>query len=78
MPATSSGSMPITLSSAMVEISNSDIERILNCLDIAIEHYKSLKGLRNSTHAWAIGLLKDKINRKLSKQHSKSQNHDKE
>ena len=62
----------------MVEISNSDIERILNCLDIAIAHYKSLKGLRNSTHAWAIGLLKDKINRKLSKQHSKSQNHDKE
>lgn len=61
----------------MVEISNSDIERILNCLDIAIAHYKSLKGLRNSTHAWAIGLLKDKINRKLSKQHSKSQNHDK-
>lgn len=56
----------------MVEISNSDIERILNCLDIAIAHYKSLKGLRNSTHAWAIGLLKDKINRKLSKQHSKS------
>ncbi len=48
----------------MVEISNSDIERILNCLDIAIAHYKSLKGLRNSTHAWAIGLLKDKINRK--------------
>lgn len=28
----------------MVEISNSDIERILNCLDIAIAHYKSLKG----------------------------------
>lgn len=56
----------------MVEISNSDIERILNCLDIVIAHYKSLKGLRNSTHAWAIGLLKDKINRKLSKQHSKS------
>lgn len=57
----------------MVEISNSDIERILTCLDIAISHYKSQKGLRNSTHAWAIGLLKDKINRKLSKQHSKSQ-----
>lgn len=63
----------------MVEISNSDIERILNCLDIAMAHYKSLKGLRNSTHAWAIGLLKEKINRKLSKQqYSKSQNHDKE
>lgn len=58
----------------MVEISNSDIERILNCLDIAIAHYKSLKGLRNSNHAWAIGLLKDKINRKLSKQQLKSQN----
>ena len=68
----------LTLSSAMVEISNSDIERILNCLDIAIAHYKSQKGLRNSTHAWAIGLLKDKINRKLNKQHSKSKNHDKE
>lgn len=27
----------------MVEISNSDIERIMSCLDIAIEHYKSLK-----------------------------------
>lgn len=65
----------LTPSSTMVEISNSDIERILNCLDIAIAHYKSLKGLRNSTHAWAIGLLKDKINRK---QHSKSKNHDKE
>lgn len=62
----------------MVEISNSDIDRILVCLDIAAKHYKSMKGLRNSTHAWAIGLLKDKINRKLSKQHSKSKNHDKE
>lgn len=31
----------------MVEISNSDIERIMSCLDIAIEHYKSLNGLRN-------------------------------
>lgn len=61
----------------MVEISNTDIERILSCLDIAIEHYKSLKGLRNQNHAWAIGLLKEKINRKLNKQYSKSQNHDK-
>ena len=52
----------------MVEISNSDIERILSCLDIAIKHYKSMSGLRNSTHAWAIGKLKDKINRKLNKQ----------
>lgn len=62
----------------MVEISNADIERILSCLDIAIAHYKSLKGLRNSTHAWSIDQLKNKINRKLSKQHSKPQNHDKE
>lgn len=57
----------------MVEISNSDTERILDCLDIAIAHFKSLKGLRNSNHAWAIGLLKEKINRKLNKQLSKSQ-----
>lgn len=62
----------------MVEISNSDIGRILDCLDIAIAHYRSLKGLRNSTHAWAIGQLKDKINRKLNKQLLKSQNHDQE
>lgn len=59
----------------MVEISNTDIERVLSCLDIAIDHYKSLKGLRNNTHAWAIAQLKDKINRKLKKQ--KSTNHDK-
>lgn len=51
----------------MVEISNTDIERVLSCLDIAIDHYKSLKGLRNNTHAWAIAQLKDKINRKLKK-----------
>lgn len=61
----------------MVEISDADIGRILSCLDIAIAHYKSRKGLRNSTHAWAIGLLKDKINRKLTKQHSKPKEHDK-
>lgn len=61
----------------MVEISNSDIDRILVCLDIATEHYKSMKGLRNQTHAWAIGQLKDKINRKLNKQPSKSTNNDK-
>lgn len=54
----------------MVEISNTDIERVLSCLDIAIDHYKSLKGLRNNTHAWAIAQLKDKINRKLKKQKS--------
>ena len=60
----------------MVEISNTDIERVLSCLDIAIDHYKSLKGLRNNTHARAIAQLKDKINRKLKKQ--KSANHDKE
>lgn len=62
----------------MVEISNSDIERIMACLDIAINHYKSLKGLRNQNHAWAIGQVKDKISRKLIKQHSKPTNHDKE
>ena len=55
----------------MVEISNTDIERILSCLDIAIEQYQSKKGLRNSTHAWAINQLKEKINRKLKKQQSK-------
>ncbi len=27
----------------MVEISNSDIERIMSCLDIAIEHYKVIE-----------------------------------
>lgn len=62
----------------MVEISNSDMSRILDCLDIAAEHYKSQKGLRNQTHAWAIGQLKDKINRKLKKQLSKSTKHDEE
>jgi len=62
----------------MVEISNSDIERILVCLDIAVDHYKSLKGLRNSSHAWAISQLKDKINRKIQKQLSKSNKDDKE
>lgn len=62
----------------MVEISNSDVDRILACLDIAVAHYKSLKGLRNSTHAWSIDQLKGKINRKLKKRHSKSSDHDKE
>lgn len=61
----------------MVEVSNSDMERILSCLDIAETHYKSLKGLRNSTHAWAIAQLRDKINRKIKKQLSNSSNHDK-
>lgn len=51
----------------MVEISNSDIERILCCLDIAETHYRSLKGLRNDNQAREIGLLKGKINRKLIK-----------
>mgnify|MGYP001093976100 FL=1 len=55
----------------MVEISNTDTERILLCLDIAIEHYKSKKGLRNSNHAWAINRLKDKITHKLQKQQTK-------
>lgn len=62
----------------MVEISNSDIDRILVCLDIAADHYKSMKGLRNQTHAWAIAQLKDKINRKIQKQLSKSNQDDKE
>lgn len=62
----------------MVEISNADIERILPCLDITIDHYKSLKGLRNNTHAWVISNLKEKINRKLKKQQLNSSNHDKE
>ncbi len=51
----------------MVEISNSDIKRILCCLDIAETHYRSLPGLRNDNQAREIGLLKDKINRKLIK-----------
>lgn len=62
----------------MVEISNSDIDRILVCLDIAADHYKSLKGLRNQTHAWAIAQLKDKINRKIQKQLSKLNQDDKD
>lgn len=62
----------------MVEISNSDTERIIACLDIAINYYKSLKGLRNQNHAWAIGQVKEKINRKLNKQLTKPTNHDKE
>lgn len=63
----------------MVEISNSDIERVLSCLDIAMAHYRSLPGLRNLNHAWSIGLLKEKINRKINNhKHPKSQNHDKE
>lgn len=61
----------------MVEVSNSDMDRILSCLDIEEQHYKSLKGLRNSTHAWAIAQLRDKINRKIKKQLSNSSNHDK-
>ena len=59
----------------MVEISDSDILRIITCLDIAHDHYASLKGLRNTTHAWSIARLKEKINRKLSK---KQKQHDKE
>lgn len=53
----------------MVEISNSDIERILCCLDIAETHYRSLPGLRNDNQAREIGLLRDKINRKIIKNH---------
>lgn len=61
----------------MVEISNADIERILDCLNIAQEYYKSLKGLRNCNQARIIGLLKCKINRKINNQISKSIQHDK-
>ena len=49
----------------MVEVSNSDMERILSCLDISMAHYKAKKGLRNKNHAWAISLLKDKLTHKL-------------
>lgn len=55
----------------MIEISNADTDRILSCLDIAISHYRSLKGLRNSNHAWAVTQLKEKINRKLDRQKPK-------
>lgn len=58
----------------MIEISNTDTERILSCLDIAISHYRALKGLRNQNHAWAIGQIKEKITRKINKQISKSTN----
>lgn len=63
----------------MVEISNNDTERILLCLDIAIEHYKSQKGLRNSVNAWAVGNLRTKIQRKLNNQNQpqKQNDHDK-
>ena len=61
----------------MIAISDSDITRILDCLDIAAAHYMSLRGLRNHNHAWAIGQLKNKINRKLKKQLSKSTDNDK-
>ncbi len=54
----------------MIEISNADIERILPCLDIAIDYYKSMKGLRNTNQARLIALIKNKINRKLKIQKS--------
>lgn len=56
----------------MVEISNTDVDRILSCLDIAQEYYKSLKGLRNVNNARMAFLLKNKINRKINKQNSKT------
>lgn len=56
----------------MVEISNTDVDRILSCLDIAQEYYKSLKGLRNVNNARMVFLLKNKINRKINKQNSKT------
>ena len=56
----------------MVEVSNSDMERILSCLDIAIAHYKALSGLRNINQARLTSLLKEKIYRKLKKQTPKT------
>jgi hypothetical protein len=56
----------------MVEISNTDVDRILSCLDIAQEYYKSLKGMRNVNNARMVFLLKNKINRKINKQNSKT------
>ena len=55
----------------MVEISNTDVDRILSCLDIAQEYYKSLKGMRNVNNARMVFLL-NKINRKINKQNSKT------
>lgn len=52
----------------MIEISNTDTRRILLCLDIAITHYRSRPGLRNTGHAWSLSQLKQKITRKLQKQ----------
>lgn len=51
----------------MIEISNTDTERILLCLDIAITHYRARPGLRNTGHAWSLYQLKQKITRKLQK-----------
>lgn len=51
----------------MIEISNTDTERILLCLDIAITHYRARPGLRNTGHAWSLSQLKQKITRKLQK-----------
>lgn len=59
----------------MIEISNSDTDRILTCLDIAATHYNSHKGLRNKNQARLISLLKDKIKRKLLKQNDKTRPH---
>lgn len=62
----------------MVEISDSDTLRILDCLDIAIAYYKQRPALKDINRGRIATLLKNKLNRKLSKQHLKSQNHDKE
>lgn len=56
----------------MIELSNADVARILDCLDIAAAHYGSMRGLRNTTHAWAINRLKDKINRKINRKNFKT------
>lgn len=55
----------------MVEVSNSDIGRILSCLDIAIAHYSALTGLHNRNQARILTLLKKKINRKIKKSRPK-------
>lgn len=57
----------------MIQVSNADIERIIRCMDIAIAHYKSKKGLRNITNAWVITNIKEKLIRKINKQQLKNQ-----
>lgn len=51
----------------MIAISNKDLERILDCLDVAQRHYKSLSDLTSLNKARCISMLRHKINQKLSK-----------